>query len=47
MGAGKTTLIKEILIGLNVITIYRPTFSIINEYKTKNKDVIYHMICTE
>ena len=44
MGAGKTTLIKEILIGLNVIdNISSPTFSIINEYKTKNKDVIYHM----
>ena len=39
MGAGKTTLIKEILIGLNVIdNISSPTFSIINEYKTKNKD---------
>ena len=38
MGAGKTTLIKEILIGLNVIdNISSPTFSIINEYKTKNK----------
>ena len=36
MGAGKTTLIKEILIGLNVIdNISSPTFSIINEYKTK------------
>ena len=44
MGAGKTTLIKEILIGLNVIdNISSPTFSIINEYKTKNEDVIYHM----
>ena len=31
MGAGKTTLIKEILIGLNVIdNISSPTFSIIN-----------------
>ncbi len=44
MGAGKTTLIKEILIGLNVIdNISSPTFSIINEYKTKSTDLIYHM----
>ena len=44
MGAGKTTLIKQILIGLNVIdNISSPTFSIINEYKTKSKDLIYHM----
>jgi len=44
MGAGKTTLIKQILLGLNVIdNISSPTFSIINEYKTKSKDVIYHM----
>ena len=44
MGAGKTTLIKQILIGLNVIdNISSPTFPIINEYKTKSKDLIYHM----
>ena len=44
MGAGKTTLIKQILIGLNVVdNISSPTFSIINEYKTKSKDVVYHM----
>ena len=44
MGVGKTTLIKQILIGLNVIdNISSPTFSIINEYKTKSKDLIYHM----
>ena len=44
MGAGKTTLIKQILIGLNVIdNISSPTFSIINEYKTKSTDLIYHM----
>ena len=44
MGAGKTTLIKQILIGLNVIdNISSPTFSIINEYKTNSKDLIYHM----
>ena len=44
MGAGKTTLIKQILTGLNVIdNISSPTFSIINEYKTKSTDLIYHM----
>ena len=44
MGTGKTTLIKQILIGLNVIdNISSPTFSIINEYKTKSTDLIYHM----
>mgnify|MGYP001231459980 FL=1 len=44
MGAGKTTLIKEILEGLNVVdNISSPTFSLINEYKTKGEDIIYHM----
>jgi len=44
MGSGKTTLIKQILIGLNVIdNISSPTFSIINEYTTKSKDSVYHM----
>jgi len=44
MGAGKTTLIKQILEGFNVVdNISSPTFSIINEYKTKGQDIIYHM----
>ena len=44
MGAGKTTLIKQILDDLNVIdNVSSPTFSIINEYKTKTEDLIYHM----
>ncbi|MGA0956903.1 MAG: tRNA (adenosine(37)-N6)-threonylcarbamoyltransferase complex ATPase subunit type 1 TsaE [Flavobacteriaceae bacterium] len=44
MGAGKTTLIKQILKGFNVVdNISSPTFSIINEYKTKGQDIIYHM----
>jgi len=38
MGAGKTTLIKQILEGLNVVdNISSPTFSIINEYKTRTR----------
>ena len=44
MGAGKTTLIKQILFNLNVIdNVSSPTFSIVNEYKTKTEDLIYHM----
>ena len=44
LGAGKTTLIKQILVDLNVIdNVSSPTFSIINEYKTKTEDLIYHM----
>jgi len=43
MGAGKTTLIKQICKQLNVIdTVTSPTFSIINEYETKNNQIIYH-----
>ena len=44
MGVGKTTLIKHLLVELNVVdNVSSPTFSLINEYKTKSKDVIYHM----
>ncbi len=44
MGAGKTTLIKQILSLLDVIdNVSSPTFSIINEYLTKNDQVIYHI----
>ena len=44
MGAGKTTLIKEILKSMNVIdNVSSPTFSIINEYNTSKADLIYHM----
>ena len=44
MGTGKTTLIKQILLDLNVIdNVSSPTFPIINEYKTKTEDLIYHM----
>ena len=43
MGVGKTTLIKEICkeLGTDDITS-SPTFSIVNEYKTKTNDTIYH-----
>ena len=43
MGAGKTTFIKEICKTLGVIdTTSSPTFSIINEYKTKNDEKVFH-----
>ena len=42
MGAGKTTLIKEILKSMNVIdNVSSPTFSIVNEYKVAD-DFVYH-----
>ena len=43
MGTGKTTFIKSVCSNLNAIgKISSPTFSLINEYKTKNGDLIYH-----
>ena len=43
MGAGKTTLIKEICARLGVKdTVLSPTFSIVNEYKTEDGTSIYH-----
>jgi len=42
MGVGKTTLIKQLAIELNVKdSIGSPSFSIVNEYKAEN-DIIYH-----
>lgn len=43
MGAGKTTLIKEIIKELGCAeNISSPTFSIVNEYLTEEKAPIYH-----
>jgi tRNA threonylcarbamoyladenosine biosynthesis protein TsaE len=43
MGAGKTTFIKALCRELGVADIVQsPTFSIINEYKTGERDTIYH-----
>ena len=43
MGAGKTTLAKAICKQLNVTdNITSPTFSIVNEYQTLEKETIYH-----
>lgn len=43
MGAGKTTFIKEICHQLGVIQVVTsPTFALINEYATQNKELVYH-----
>lgn len=43
MGAGKTTLIKAICTTLGVIDeVSSPTFSMVNEYKTKNGETVFH-----
>ena len=43
MGVGKTTLIKSFCKSLNVIDfVSSPTFSIVNEYMTENKEKIFH-----
>lgn len=43
MGVGKTTLIKEICLQLGVTdVISSPTFSLVNEYITKQNETIYH-----
>lgn len=43
MGSGKTTLIKALVKTLGCSeTISSPTFSIVNEYLTTNKKIIYH-----
>ncbi len=43
MGAGKTTLIQNICRVLGVVdTTTSPTFSIVNEYRDRNDESIYH-----
>ena len=43
MGAGKTTLIRELCRTLGVTgEVQSPTFSIINEYKTLSDDSVFH-----
>lgn len=43
MGAGKTTLIKEICKELEIEDVANsPTFSLVNEYHTANSEVVYH-----
>jgi tRNA threonylcarbamoyladenosine biosynthesis protein TsaE len=44
MGAGKTTFVHAICDALGVNgAVSSPTFSIINEYKSANGDIIYHL----
>ena len=46
MGAGKTTFIKSICEEMGVKeTVNSPTFSIVNEYETSDKRIIYHFDC--
>ncbi|WP_243518917.1 MULTISPECIES: tRNA (adenosine(37)-N6)-threonylcarbamoyltransferase complex ATPase subunit type 1 TsaE [unclassified Candidatus Cardinium] len=46
MGAGKTTLIKELCGVLQTVGVVNsPTFSIINEYETIDHASIYHFDC--
>ncbi|SHN28162.1 tRNA threonylcarbamoyladenosine biosynthesis protein TsaE [Cyclobacterium lianum] len=43
MGAGKTTLIREICRALGVVDqVSSPTFSIVNEYATDRGEIIFH-----
>jgi len=43
MGAGKTTLIKELCKVLGIEDVATsPTFSLVNEYRTKDNDTVYH-----
>tara|TARA_B100000767_G_scaffold274538_2_gene307864 strand:+ start:6071 stop:6478 length:408 start_codon:yes stop_codon:yes gene_type:complete len=46
MGVGKTTLIQALCNEWNVIdSVSSPTFSLINEYRTKKNLSIYHFDC--
>lgn len=43
MGAGKTTLIKELCAAWRVAeTVSSPTFSLVNEYEGADKEPVYH-----
>lgn len=43
MGVGKTTFVKAIAASLGVVDdVSSPTFAIVNEYRTKNNDPVYH-----
>ena len=44
MGAGKTTFIHALCEAMNITDVVTsPTFSIINQYKTKEGQTVYHM----
>ncbi|AHM59519.1 hypothetical protein D770_06280 [Flammeovirgaceae bacterium 311] len=43
MGAGKTTFIKHLCGALGVLdSVHSPTFSLVNEYLTREGDTVYH-----
>ena len=43
LGAGKTTLVQEICRQKEVVQeVTSPTFALVNEYNTKNNEIIYH-----
>lgn len=43
MGAGKTTLIKQICAQLGVMQeVSSPTFALVNEYETSHQQIVYH-----
>lgn len=43
MGSGKTTFIKQLCVELGVIgNSNSPTFALVNEYPTKDNQIIYH-----
>lgn len=43
MGAGKTTLIKELCKELGIEDVaHSPTFSLVNEYHTTKNEIVYH-----
>ncbi len=43
MGVGKTTLIKQLCKKLGVLeATSSPTFSLVNEYQTKDNHIVYH-----
>lgn len=43
MGAGKTTLIKELCRALGISDVANsPTFSLVNEYHTSENEIVYH-----
>ncbi len=44
MGSGKTTLIKAICKELGATDVVTsPTFALVNEYRTKNGEMLYHL----
>ena len=44
MGAGKTTIIKEVCRILGAVDLVSsPTFTLVNEYKTKNGESLFHI----